>query len=156
MSADLTVPQILEALDAQIEQHREREAFHARQEEMHRAERARHAAELERLTRHAESFRENLEALSGLRPTPPRDLDPGDRPHLTRLAKLVVAEIEPDRPFGASEVTEAIDRRFGERLHGKADRNLVGIVLRRLREQGLLRLVRKGRPKHEALYARVM
>ena len=153
MSSDLTLPQILEALDAQIAQHREREAFHAEQEAMHREERARHAAELERLTRHAESFRENLGVLSGLT-AKPRDLEPGERPNLTRLASLAVSGLEPDQPFTASELAGIIDERFGERLGRRTDRNLLGIVLRRMRESGRLRLVRKGRPRHEAVYAR--
>lgn len=155
MSSDLTVPQILEALDAQIARHREREAFHAGQEAMHREERARHAAELERLTRHAESFRENLGAISGLAVKPPRDVEPGERLNLTRLARLAIEDLEPDRPFKGSELAEILDRRFGERLGRRTDRAQLGIVLRRLSESGVLRLVRRGRPKHEAVYARV-
>lgn len=155
MSSDLTVPQILKALDAQIAQHREREAFHAAQEAMHREERARHAAELERLTRHAESFRENLDALSGLSVPKSRDPEPGERLNLTGLARLAVADLAPDKPFSASELAGIMDRRFGERLKKPTDRKLLRIVLRRMREGGLLRLVRKGRPKNEALYARV-
>ena len=121
---------------------------------MHWEERARHAAELERLTRHAESFRENLGVLSGLT-AKPRDLEPGERPSLTRLASLAIAALEPDQPFTASELAEAIDARFGERMAKRADPKLLGIALRRMRESGRLRLVRKGRPRHEAIYARV-
>ncbi len=155
MSSDLTVPQILDALDAQIAQHREREAFHAAQEAVHREERARHAAELERLTRHAESFRENLDGISGLSVPKSRDPEPVERTNLTRLARLAVADLARDQPFSASELAGIMDRRFGERTGKRTDRKLLGIVLRRMGEGGLLRLVRKGRPKNEAVYARV-
>jgi hypothetical protein len=150
MRPNLTVPQVLEALDAQIAHHREREAFHASQEALHRDERALHAAELERLTKNAGAFRESLEVVQSLTAA-----DPGERLNLTRLVGLAVEALKPDQPFSASDLAREIDRRFGERLKKPTSRKLVGIVLSRMLDRGRLRLVRKGRPHTEALYARV-
>jgi hypothetical protein len=150
MRPNLTVPQVLQALDAQIAHHREREAFHAGQEALHREERARHAAELERLTKNAEAFRESLDVVQSLTAA-----DPGERLNLTRLVGLAVEALKPDQPFSASELAAEIDRRFGKNLKKPTSRKLVGIVLSRMLDRGRLRLVRKGRPHTEALYARV-
>jgi hypothetical protein len=146
----LTVPQVLEALEAQIAHHREREAFHAGQEAAHRERRARHAAELEGLTKHYENLRESLGVIAGFAAPKPQS----GRPSLTRLVGLAVADLEPDHPFTASELAAEVDRRFGDRLKKPAERNLVAIALRRMHERGRLRLVRKGRPHTEAVYAR--
>lgn len=151
----VTVRQLLEAMESQMEHHREREAFHAGQEAAHREERARHAAELERIAGHYESLRESLVAIEGLAAARPQDLERGGRPSLTRLVHQAVADLEPDRPFTASELAAEVDRRFGDRLKKPAKRNLVGIVLRRMLDRGRLRLVSKGRPHTEAVYTRV-
>ncbi len=150
----ITVPQILEALEAQIAHHREREAFHAGQETAHREQRARHAAELEGITRHYENLRESLGVIEGVVARKPQSPDRGGRPSLTRFVGLAVADLEPDRHFTAGELAAEVDRRFGDRLKKPAERKLVAIALRRMHERGRLRLVRKGRPHTEAIYAR--
>lgn len=149
-----TVPQVLEALEAQIAHHQEREAFHAGQEAAHREERARHAAELERIRRHYENLRESLGAVEGFAGRKPQSLERAGRASLTRLVGLALADLEPDRPFTASDLAAEVDRRFGDRLKKPAERHLVAIALRRLHKRGRLRLVRKGRPHTEAVYAR--
>ena len=146
----LTVPQVLEALEAQIARHREREAFHAGQEAAHREQRARHAAELEGLTKHYENLRESLGVIAGFAAPKPQS----GRPSLTRLVGVAVADLEPDRHFTAGELATEVDRRFGDRLKKPAERNLVAIALRRLHRRGQLRLVSQGRPHTEAVYAR--
>ena len=158
MSSKLTVPQILAALESQIALHREREAFHARQEAMHREERARHAAELERVTKNYETLQASTADFAALpRATSPKgsgDIVPGERPKLTRLVSLAVADLEPDRPFAASELAAEIDHRFGEHLKKPVNPRHVAIALRRMLDRGHLRIVRKGRPHTETLYAR--
>jgi hypothetical protein len=149
-----TVPQILEALEAQIAHLKEREAFHAAQETAHREQRARHAAELEGITRHYENLRESLGVIEGVVARKPQSPDRGGRTSLTRLVGLALADLEPDRPFTASELAAEVDRRFGDRLKKPAERNLVAIALRRLLARGRLRMVRKGRPHTETVYAR--
>ena len=150
----ITVPQILEALEAQIAHHREREAFHTGQETAHREQRARHAAELEGITRHYENLRQSLGAIEGVVARKPQSPDRGGRPSLTLLVSLTLADLEPDRHFTASELAAEVDRRFGDRLKKPAERNLVAIALRRLHQRGRLRLVRKGRPHTEAVWFR--
>jgi hypothetical protein len=150
----ITVPQILEALEAQIAYLKEREAFHAAQETVHREQRARHAAELEGITKHYENLRESLGAIEGLAARKPQSPDRGGRTSLTRLVGLSLADLEPDQPFTASELAAEVDRRFGDRLKKPAERKLVGIALRRLLARGRLRMVRKGRPHTETVYAR--
>lgn len=149
-----TVRQLLDAMESQMAHHREREAFHAEQEAAHREERARHAAELEKIAKHYESLQGSLSLVEGLAAARAQGLERGGRPSLTRLVQQAVADLEPDRPFTASEMAAEVDRRFGDRLKKPADRKLVGIVLRRMLERRLLRVVRKGRPHTEAVYAR--
>jgi len=48
---------IVERLEAQIELHREREAFHAEKEAQHREQRTVHAAELETLTSNLAAYK---------------------------------------------------------------------------------------------------
>lgn len=151
-----TVPELLEALEVQMAHHREREAFHAGQEAVHRDERARHAAELERITRHYESLRESAGAIEGIAAREPRSLERGGRTSLTRLVEQAVADLEPEQHFIASEVAAEVDRRFADRLRKPAERKLVSLVLRRLHKRGLVRLVRKGFPHKEAVYARAV
>ena len=151
-----TVPELLEALEVQMAHHREREAFHAGQEAVHRDERARHAAELEKITRHYESLRESAGAIEGIAAArEPRSLERGGRTSLTRLVEQAVADLEPEQHFIASEVAAEVDRRFADRLRKPAERKLVALALRQIHKRGLVRLVRKGRPHKEAVYARV-
>jgi hypothetical protein len=153
----ITVPQVLEALEAQMAHHREREAFHAAQEAAHREKRARHGAELERITRHHENLRESLEVLEGIAAVRgPQSVERGGRPSLTRLVARAVEDLEPEHPFTAGELAAEVNRRFGDRLRKPAERKLVAIALRRMHERGLVRLVRQGRPHTEAVYARVI
>jgi hypothetical protein len=149
----VTVRQLLEAMEAQMAHHREQEAFHAGQEAAHREERARHAAELEKIAGHSESLRNSLGVIEGFAAARPQILERGGRPSLTRLVQQAVADLRPDHPFTASELAADIDRRFGDKLKKPTERKLVGIALRRMLERGLLRVVRKGRPHTEAVYA---
>ena len=153
MSSNLSVSDVVETLRERMAHHREQEALHAEQEEHHRQERARHAAEMEKIRKHLESFQEGTEIAAGA-PARPLALGPGERPKLTRLVALAVSAMEPDRPFSASELASEIDRRFGDRLKKPAERRLVSIALRRMLDRKQLRLMRKGKPHIEALYAR--
>lgn len=155
MSANLSVSDVVETLRERMAWHREQEALHAEREEHHRQERARHAAELETIQKHLESFQQGA-ALAAGAPARPLALGPGERPKLTRLVVLAVSALEPDRPFSAGELAGEIDRRFGDRLKKPAERRLVSIALRRMLDRKQLRLVRKGKPHVEALYARAV
>jgi hypothetical protein len=50
-------------------------------------------------------------------------------------------------------VAEEVNRRYRDKLRKLVDTQVVSITLRRLRDAGRLRLVRKVKVAHEALYA---
>jgi hypothetical protein len=158
---ELSLREIVARLRTQIEVHRRQEAFHAEQEAKHRERRAVHAAELEALT-------ENLAALEAAAATAielasrPAAAQPaaeplpelGRRLTLPRMIDRVLGERVPGQPFGANEVAAEINRRFRNALRRPVSPRLVSIALRRMRESGKLQGVRRGRPHHEAQYAR--
>jgi hypothetical protein len=161
VSTNLSVKDVLAKLEAQYALHQEREAFHALQEVHHREQRALHAGEMETLARNLEAFRNAAEAAVGLAsratvrlPKDEKVLDIGRRGLLTRLITRVLEDKEGDQRFGILGVTEEVNRRFAEMLRSPADPRQVSVVLRRFARLGRIHLVRRGRPHHEALYAR--
>lgn len=160
MASQVTLESIVARLEAQLAFDREREAFHAQQEAFHREERSRYTAELEKLTSILGSFKTAAETAmefstqAALVAPPPPNLDIGRKPSLTRMVQRIVETRRPGETFGTHLVTAEINRHFGERLRRPVKPKLVSIALRRMGEQGKLRAVRKGRPHHEALYAR--
>jgi hypothetical protein len=163
MPPELSMAAIVERLEAQIELHREREAFHAEQEAHHREQRAIHAAELETLTSNLTAFTVSAAKAAELarrevalpRPAPPvPSQDVGDRPSLTKMVKRIVEIKAPSDVFGPAAILQEVRQHYGNRLRGRATKKLVSIALRRMYVAGKLRLVRKGQPHHETLYAK--
>jgi hypothetical protein len=161
VSTNLSVKDVLAKLEAQYALHQEREAFHASQEAHHREQRALHAGEMETLARNLEAFRTAAESAVGLAsratvrlPKDEKALDIGRRGLLTRLITRILEDKEGDERFGILGVTDEVNRRFAEMLRSPADPRQVSVVLRRFARLGRIRLVRHGRPHHEALYAR--
>ena len=166
MTTDAPLSAILSNLEAQIAQRREREAFHAQQEAHHGQQRQLHAAELEVLTKNLETFRAAASAALDLadRPgtstpalaasIPAPDPDPGRKPRLSRMVALVVESWPAGRPFGVSHIHAEVHRRYRERLRKGADPRMISVHLRRLLAAGRLTAIQRGRPHHEALYAR--
>jgi hypothetical protein len=162
MTSDAPLAAIMANLDAQIALHREREAFHAEQESLHRQQRELHAAELEVLTKNLETFRAAAAVVLDLAdrhipsvpPPPVPDPDPGRKPRLSRMVDLVLATWPAGKPFGLSHVAAEINRRYAERLRKPVDPRMVSVHLRRRLANGTLVAVERGRPHHEALYAR--
>lgn len=163
MPSPLTLETMVSRLESQIAFHREREAFHAEQEAFHREQRSTHAGELEALTSSLESLKAAAETAVKLvnRPgaalppqEPATDLGVGRKPS-PRLMVLRVVEARPaSEVFGPSAITAEVNRRYQSRLRRPVKEKVVSIVLRRMLDTGALRLVREGRPHHEALYAR--
>jgi hypothetical protein len=165
MPSELSLTAIVARLQEQIAFRRDREAFHAEREVHHREQRALHAAELETLTASLEAFQATAATAVELAsrnvippPAAPKaavpDADVGRKPSLTRMVTRVV-ELQPaGESFGAAAVTAEINRHYGERLRRPVKDKLVSIILRRMLAEGTLRSVRKGRPHHEALYAK--
>lgn len=159
MKSNLSVGEVLARLEAQIAALREKEALHAQQESFHREQRTLCAEELARITAYHEAFHAASDAAvkvaaQGKPVTRPEDEDAGSRPMISRLAVRVVESVDAGTRFGATWVTDEIDRRFGHQLRQATDPRLVAVALRRLADRGILEQVRKGRPHWEALYSR--
>ena len=164
MTTDAPLSAILSNLEAQIAQHREREAFHAQQAAHHEQQRRLHAAELEVLTKNLETFRAAAAAALDLadRPgastpalaAPAPDPDPGRKPRLSRMVALVVESWPAGQPFGVSHIAAEVGRRYRDRLRKGIDPRMISVHLRRLLAAGKIAAVQRGRPHHEALYAR--
>jgi hypothetical protein len=127
-------------LEAQVEQFREREAWHAQQEAFHHGERTRYAAELETVSRHLESLRwaASLAArdLGKIAPAGHENLGSASSPKLSRMVEKVLADLSPDARFGTKWVAHEINRRFGSRLRKPADGRRISVVLRRFHRTG--------------------
>jgi hypothetical protein len=165
LSSQLSVAQVLANLEAQMAFHQEREAHHAQQEAFHREQRAVHAAEHETVARHYEAFKESAGgaaeiAARGVAPSPPPESSPQPesvpaKPALpSRLVARAVAGLPAGEPFGPSRIAAEINQRFGGELKKPIDSRQASTTLRRLQAEGVVRLVQKGTPHHEAVYTR--
>ncbi|MFY9822932.1 MAG: hypothetical protein WAM82_16240 [Thermoanaerobaculia bacterium] len=162
MSSDLSVARVLAKLEARATHHREQQAFHAQQETHHREQRALHEAELEKVNANLETFRTAAATAVDLatQPTaePPAstslDIESGwGRPMVSRMIRAVVeSQVFGGEPFGGSDVVEEANKRFADRLHRPIDSRTAGDVLRRMRREKRIHLVRAGIPFYEALY----
>jgi hypothetical protein len=159
MASKISLDSIVGRLQAQIAFDREREAFHAGQETFHREQRALFAAELEKLTSILESFETAATIATeladrGALPSAAPSLDIGRKPSLTRMVTRILETRPADDIFGSKAITAEVNKHYGEKLRRPVKVNLVSIVLRRMVTTGKLRLVQKGKPRHEALFAK--
>ena len=161
MSSQLSVAQVLASLEEQMRFHREREAEHAAQEAFHRDQRAIHAAEYETVARHYEAFKASasaaaeMAARSGV-PSPPAEAPaaPLKIQLPSRLVARAVAEMPADGTFTPTTIAFEVNRRYSRELRKPIDSRLASTALRRLMDQGMVRLVQKGTAHREAVYAR--
>lgn len=165
MSAKVSIEEVLANLEQRAAFHREQEALHAQQEAHHREKRAAHAAELAAVQQSLEAFRTAAETAVGLaRPVaaPPvpaiveevEELPPPGRLRVSKLIQRVVASPGLQEPFGPSAVAEEFNRRYAPRLGQDVAPRTASDVLRRMLAEGRIRLARKGKAVHEALYTR--
>ncbi len=165
MSAKLSIEEVLANLEQRAVFHREQEAFHAQQEAHHREQREGHAAELASVLQSLEAFRTAAAAAVGLtRPVaaPPvpatvqeEELPPPGRLRVSELIRRIVRSPGLQEPFGPNAVAEEFNRRYAQRLGQGIGSRTASDVLRRMRAEGWVRLARKGKAVHEALYTRV-
>ena len=159
MSSQLSVAQVLANLEAQMGFHRDKEAQHAEQEAFHRERRAAHAAELETIARHYEAFKASAAgaaeiagragALAPAEPLPPL------KPVLpSRLVARAVTEMPAGEAFAPSRIASEVNRRYSRELRKPVDSRLASTALRRLKDQGKIRLVTPGTAHREAVYSR--
>jgi hypothetical protein len=162
MSSKLSVAQVVSKLEAHLVFHRQQEAFHAQQEVHHREQRAVHAAELEKIQAQLEAFKSAAEPLEDLAEAPipdqtPKaeapDFGPG-RPQATRVIRAVVESYGEGERFGANGVAAEVNRRHLDKLDGPVDGAAVSVVLRRMRSERKIHLVRTGKAHSESLYSR--
>jgi hypothetical protein len=162
MSSKLSVAQVVSNLEARLVFHRQQEAFHTQQEVHHREQRAVHAAELEKVQARLETFRSAAESLEDLAEAPipgqkPKaeapDFGPG-RPKATRAIRAVVESYGEGERFGANGVAAEVNRRHRDKLDAPVDGRTVSVVLRRMRSERRIQLVRPGKAHSEALYCR--
>jgi uncharacterized protein YukE len=155
-----SIREVIAHLEAQTEQLREREAWHAQQEAFHHSEQTRFAAELEAISRHLESLRWAADlaagALGKAAPARHEDLGSASSPKLSRMVEKVLADLSPETQFGTRWMAHEVNRRFGSRLRKPADGRRISVVLRRFDRTGRLKMVRPGRPHWEALYVRTV
>ncbi len=161
MSSQLSVAQVLASLEEQMRFHREQEEQHAAQEAFHREKRAHHAAEHETVARHYEAFKASasaaaeIAARSGVPSPPPEAPAVPLKPQLpSRLVARAVAEMPAGEPFAPSRIAAEVNRRYSRELRRPIDSRLASTAIRRLMDQGRVRLVQKGTAHREAVYSR--
>ena len=166
MSVSLSVAEVLASLEAKMELHRRKEIHHAEQEAFHREQRALHLAELENATRHYEAFRgvassaaEVAASMVSAASAPPQpkeeEMPAADTPALrSRLVVRAAKERPAGQPFNSSDLAAEVNRRFAKALKRPIDARLASAALRRLADNGVLRVVRQGGARHQTLYAR--
>jgi hypothetical protein len=165
VSSKLSIAEVLVDLEAQIEELEKQDAFHAEREEFHRGQRADCAGKLAKIRTKYEAFQaaasEVAEVVRKRAPAPPPapsspilPEDPGVRTTVSKLVARVVAGKREDERFTASELAMEINRRFPKSLHQPAAPRPVALALRRLVDRGHAREEEKGKPFHEAVYAK--
>ncbi|MES1242913.1 MAG: hypothetical protein ABUT39_14960 [Acidobacteriota bacterium] len=162
MSSKLSIAEVLVDLEAQIDELEKQDAFHAEREEFHHRQRADCAGKLAKIRTKYEAFQaaasEVAEVVRKKAPAPPPapilPEDPGVRATVSKLVARVVAGKREDERFTASELAMEINRRFPKSLRQPAAPRPVAMALRRLVDQGVAREEQKGKPFHEAVYAK--
>jgi hypothetical protein len=165
MSTDLSVAEIFKKLEARLRFHEEQAAFHAQQEVHHREQSALHTAELQKVREHFEAFKATAVAAADLAretvaPPPAAEAEDhrefiGKRVQVTRLIARVLDGIPEGQELGAGWVAQEVNRRYRDILSEPTDARAVSVTLRRLKNAGRLRLIRKGKASHEARYMKV-
>ena len=155
MSPELSLSQVLAHLEAQIKQHREREAYHAEQEAYHREQRAREATDLAAALQSFETLKAAVGTAAEIAarvPPPTQKLPPGKTKLRGTLVEQLLEDLSDGEVFGPTRIAEELNQRYGRALTRAADTRFTSSALRRLLAAGWLELVRKGTPHHEAMY----
>lgn len=121
-----------------------------------------HKAQLEAAQAHLEAFRAASTAAGELpvrdtsvaapTPGPVEDIDVRRKKALSRMMARVIEELPSDAIFGATSLTQAIQRRWGAKLRRQPDPRSVATTLRRWAQDGRIIQVREGRAHNEGLH----
>lgn len=163
MSSKLSVAEVLAGLEARVAHHEELERVHAVQEAHHQEQRTAHAAELEKARQTLESFRAVASTAVDLahplsapaHPPLPAGAESKNSGRLmpSRLIRAV-AESQGTDPFQATGIAAEVNRRYGTKLRRPIDNREAGNILRRMKNEGVIRVVRQGKAFYETLYAK--
>ena len=161
MGSKLSAEEVLSNLEAREVLLREQAEVHARQEVYHREQRAVVVAELEKVQTNLEAFRAALTSMEALAlpssvstAAAEAELPAPNRLMVGRLLRLVAPSPGLAEPFGPTAVAAEVNRRFPDRLREPVGTRAASDVLRRMRAEGELALVRQGKASHEAWYTR--
>jgi hypothetical protein len=162
MRSEMSVTKVLAKLEARAAAHREQQAFHAQKEAHHREQRELHEAGIETVNASLETFRAAAAKAVDLATQPAEesptstslDIESGwGRLMVSRMIRAVVeSQVFGGEPFGGSDVAEEANKRFADRLGRPIDSRTAGDVLRRMRREKRIHLLRLGKPFYEALY----
>jgi hypothetical protein len=152
VSTKRSVAGILDDLKSEISRLVKEEAFHAQQEAAHREKRAASAERLARVRERYEAFRSASAAVEEVAPASAAPVEGSKAPaSVIRQVARIVASKATDEPFTPSELLAELSQRSPKLA---ASNRTVSAALRRLVKEGGVRVVEKGKPYHEAVYAR--
>jgi hypothetical protein len=152
VSTKRSVAGILDYLKSEIARLEKEEAFHAQQEAAHREKRAASAEKLALVQERYEAFRSASAAVVEVVPASAASVEGSKAPgSVIRHVARIVASKATDEPFTPSELLAELSQRSPKLA---ASNRTVSAALRRLVKEGGVRVVEKGKPYHEAVYAR--
>jgi hypothetical protein len=152
VSTKRSVAGILGDLESEISRLEKEEKFHAQQEAAHREKRTACAGKLALVRERYEAFRSASSAVAEVVPASTAPVEGSKAPtSVIRQVARIVASKATDEPFTPSELVAELNQRSPKLAAG--NRN-VSAALRRLAREGAVRVVEKGKPYHEAVYAR--
>lgn len=152
MSTKRSVDSILEDLKSEIVRLEKEEAFHTQKETAHREKRIASAERLALVRERYEAFRSVSAAVEEVVPASAEPVEGSKAPtSVIRHVARIVASKTMDEHFTPSELVAELRQKSPKLAAG--NRN-VSAALRRLAGEGAVRVVEKGKPYNEAVYAR--
>ena len=152
MSTKRSIAGILGDLESEIARLEKEEAFHAQQEAAHREKRAASAERLAQVRERYEAFRSASTAVEEVAPASAASMEGSKAPtSVIRQVAQIVASKAADEPFTPSGLLAELAQRAPKLA---ASNRTVSAALRRLVNEGEVRVVEEGKPYHEAVYAR--
>jgi hypothetical protein len=156
MSSDLSIAQVLRDLESQIGELERQEALHARQEVFHREQRELRTAELALIRERYETFRAAAAAAGEVvRRLKVEGADESAPP--ATISKMIIRVLDAKtagEKLTPSSMAKEVGETFARRLRRPVSSRTASVTLRRLADLGYLKLIRKGKAFHEAVYAK--
>jgi hypothetical protein len=155
VSSKRSIAGVLVDLESQVAKLEKEESFHAEQEAAHRKKREACTKKLALVRERYEAFRSASAAVGEVvTESAPALEEPEGRTSVIRLVARLVAAKGPDERFTPSELAGELIQQFPESFRRPVGSRTISATLRRLAEQGGVRVVEEGKPYHEAVYGR--